>query len=277
MDQDCETTPLSCALNRIADALAQPTDIWNSAQPTVLVALIGIVGLLLAAWLASRSALRVRLIDLAVADEREAAAYHVRTIAAVNELGIVTALVYAAYRDSIKAAVLAAREEAKTSGNEAALHAPLAIALKPALESRNAAATTAWRTALAEGHYYANPELSQVLQAYDRQRAVVVDALNEINDPAGLEKVERELELWREHYGRQLYRHLQIAKIHGRFGIAHLAQVRRLRGWAKDWRTALLGESNKGGQLIDEADAKFESGPTESQTPSSPTPSVPTS
>lgn len=229
-------------MDQITDpATTGSVDPWTSALPTVAVAVIGVIGLAFAAWIAARSALRIRLIDLGRADIEDNRDFLARAVAAANELGIAMSRVIDAHERNINDALATATQAVKESGLPpgGTIQVQFRSEPDPEVMAREARALDAWRAAIAEGHYHADTELSRAFTAYDVQRSKAVEAINSITDRAHIGVARDELKRLREQQGRQLYRALQRSKLISRNYVAHLAKVWRVRRFARQWSSHL--------------------------------------
>lgn len=201
--------------------------------------------------MAARSALRVRLIDVTRENGEPQRRFHIRTIAAVNELAL-----------AMHHATEHAQSKVKSAQQEADRRAALGLPppnqtereeltrLDPAPGERVVRATEEWRSVLAEGHYFAGPTVSEAMEAWDRQREVVITAYNTLRfDDAGTALAEL-----LEYQGRQLYRQLQIAKMESSLALAQVLQEPRLGSYGRRWAGFLNGEMAKTEKSIEEAD-----------------------
>lgn len=198
------------------------------------VAVVGVVGLSIAAWIAARSALRQRLIDVARADFDKRSEFHVRAIAAINEIGITSALVIHYYHATFTAALAAMRQGPRPPlGGESHLQIPI----DPALGARVETATAAWRTTLAESHLYTGGTLSDAIGEFDVQRAVAIEAINAMDGtPESLTLAEAELSTLTDFNTRRLYLLLQVEKVRGSGTLAHIARRWFPRRYAVEWQ-----------------------------------------
>ena len=231
-------------LARLASSASDPLGLY--VIPLVL-ALLGIGGIAIGAWISARSALRSRLIDMNVEEADREREFSARAVAAISELSIATHHLIADLQR--RGAELAAQTGGPT---QAALH------LDPDLVSREQLATDNWRAVPAEAQFFTAGDLGDAFWAFDRQREVVVQAVNRATSAAGLAAANGECDKWREYHARQVYRLLQVNKVRGRARVYHLAHERRLRGFAKTLTNDQQAEMQKGEQLVRDESAKRE-------------------
>ncbi|MBB2974476.1 hypothetical protein FHX49_000017 [Microbacterium endophyticum] len=204
----------------------------------LLLALLGIGGIALGAWISARSALRSRLIDMNVEEAGREREFGTRAVAAVSELGIATLHVIEDLQR--RGAELDAQTRPTT----------MAIPLSPALVAREEAATDKWRAVLAEAQFYTAGNLGDAFWSFDKQRERVVQAVNRSTSTSDLDVARVECDVWREHHARQLYRLLQVDKVRGRARVYHLAHERCLRSMTKKLTKDLQLEMEKGEQIV---------------------------
>jgi hypothetical protein len=209
----------------------------------LLVAVIGLAGLLVAAAWAARSAIMVRLLDANQQYAQRFGVFQQSTVAAMNELGLSMAH-YAEHPADLAAAV-----------NEAAARRPpgtkeITLTLDDAAAERVRVATDAWRLALAEAHGFADQKLDRALAAVDVQREAVVQHLNAKRYDEARDAVEQ----LREHQVRQAYRRLQIVGVRLQVGSIQLLRTRSLRGYLKRAEDHLQAELARGENLISDVE-----------------------
>jgi hypothetical protein len=136
----------------------------------VAIAVIGLLGVLAAAIIAARTAIRSRLYEANDRRATEFAQFQVRATAAINELLIVSSVIL----DDFEARKAAAIEEAIREGeNEYSLEA-----VSPEVRERAATATAQWRAVLAESHVHPDEQVQTALVRFDEARSAFVDAIN---------------------------------------------------------------------------------------------------
>jgi hypothetical protein len=207
-------------------------------------AVLGVVGVAVGAWMSARASLRGRLIDI---NEREAGiqrAFGIRVVAAVSELGIATAQII---DDGLERGILEARQ-AQAAGETTVL-----FAYEESLVERLDSATEEWRTVLAASQYHTTGSLAEALYAFDRQRSVVVHALNAASNRRTLTIAKKESDTLRKYHSGQVFRLLQVDKIRSTARIYHLAHVLRLRHFAKSLSVALNEDMAMGEKLVKDA------------------------
>lgn len=124
--------------------------------------------------------------------------------------------------------------------------------------SREQTATDRWRGVLAEAHFYTAGNLGDAFWAFDKQREVVVQAVNQATNAEDLAAAQAECDAWRDYYARQVYRLLQVDKVRGRGRVYHLAHERRLRGFVKSLAQELQTEMDNGEQLVRDEQKRHE-------------------
>ncbi|GAA3762031.1 hypothetical protein GCM10022240_13280 [Microbacterium kribbense] len=176
-----------------------------------------------------------RLIDM---NEREATvqrAFGIRAVAAVTEIGIVSAHII----EDIQG-------RADEMANKAQGSVTVRVEHDPALMERERRATEEWRSVLAASQYHTSGNLAQALYEFDSQRSVVVDAVNRASTPELLAAAQRECEKLREDRAGRVYTLLQVDKLRSTARVYGLAHVVRLRRFAKSVSDALGHEMAKG-------------------------------
>ncbi len=213
---------------------------WSDAVMPLVVAVIGVIAVTVGAWLAARSALRVRLMDMVREDARDHRDYQVRAVAAVNALGTASAHLIRARLAFLRQQRDAARTEALAMKAPATITMEGPFDLSPDEDKRVARATDEWRFILAEGHAFASEGTGLALQGFDAKRSELVSAVNEaltqidVSDAIrGLEVAQSICDDLRGLQARSLYRELQIEKVAGAARVFRLAHIRRLRSFAK--------------------------------------------
>ena len=220
--------------------------------PLVL-ALLGIAGIALGAWIAARSALRSRLIDLNVKEAEQERAFGIRSISVATELSMAT---HCVIEDMLARGMELARKHAEAARATNAESALVELRLDPELMGRVSALTDRWREVLAEAQFYTAGKLAAAFYAFDGQRDKVVRAVNEASGPAELKAALRECDAFRDFYVGQIARLLQVDRMRGRARIYHLAQVRRLRDFAKSLAVALQHQMDEGDKLVRAAEQR---------------------
>lgn len=213
---------------------------WSDAVVPLVVAVVGVVAVAVGAGVAARSSLRVRLIEMEREEDRDHRDFQIRTVAAVNALGTATAHLIRARLTFLRALRDEARARMSESGDPTQIAMPGPFNLSPSEDARVASATDQWRSILAEGHAFASAGTGNALEAFDQRRAELVTAVNEatlepdISDSIrGLEAADLLCTDLRVHYGRQIYRHLQVAKLAASARVFHLAHVWRLGAFTR--------------------------------------------
>ncbi|WP_295850380.1 hypothetical protein [uncultured Microbacterium sp.] len=222
---------------------------WSDAVVPLIVAAVGAVAVGVGAWIASRSALRSRLIDLTREDERERRAFQVRVVSAVNVLGVATAHLLRVRLEGMRAIVAQLRMQAASGATGTVTVSVDPDTLSPKEDARVVAATDAWRTVLAEAHVFASDATHAAMSAFDDHRAVVTDAINTgtrqndlITAIAELEHAQEMCDDLRSYFAEQIYRELQAEMLTGTARVFFLGHVRRLRYFVKD-----ADEKHRGG------------------------------
>ncbi|WJM15521.1 hypothetical protein [Microbacterium arborescens] len=227
-----------------AGGMSDPLTVY--AVPLIL-ALLGIVGVAIGAWIAARSALRSRLIDLNAAEAASERAFGIRAVAVVTSLGIATHHLI---------------EDLQQRGQkiaDAADGRPVTVMLEldPARSKQVELLTDEWRAVLAEAQFYTTGKLAKALYEFDQQRDIVVKGVNGATHAEGLASASDACAVWREYHARQVYRLFQIDKIQGRARIYRIAHVRRLRHLARSLDKALTESMKDGDRLVRAADDEY--------------------
>ncbi|MGU3358665.1 hypothetical protein ACLBWJ_15530 [Microbacterium sp. M4A5_1d] len=226
--------------NRISD----PVTVY--VVPLIL-ALLGIIGVAIGAWIAARSALRSRLMDLNGAEAASERAFGIRAVAIVTNLGIATHHLI---------------EDLQQRGQKIAAAADgrpvtVMLGLDPVRSKQIELLTDEWRSVLAEAQFYTTGKLAEALYAFDQQRDIVVKSLNGATRAEDLAAAADACAVWREYHARQVYRLFQIDKIQGRARIYRIAHVRRLRHLARSLDKALVNSMKEADRLVQSVDDQY--------------------
>ncbi|KJL37846.1 hypothetical protein RR49_00909 [Microbacterium ginsengisoli] len=247
MRGSCEDAAVYALMATPAPELQQslPDPMSAYVVPLVL-ALLGIAGIALGAWIAARSALRSRLIDLNVKEAEDERAFGVRAVSVVTSLGIATHHLI---------------EDLKRRSDELARPAngqPVTVMLTLDVErsAHVARLTDEWRAVMAEAQFYTSGDLAKAFYAFDNQRDIVIQRVNGASTAADLNAAIEECETLREHSAVQIYRLLQVAKVKGRARIYRLAHVRRLHHFAETLDAALTREIATGESIARDAETR---------------------
>lgn len=209
-------------------------------------AVVSLIGVLVAAAWAARSAMIVRLLDAQRAGADRFAVFQQDAVAAINELGLSMARYAEQAQDSVARgaaqAIQAAPEPASGS-------IKFDVRLDPEWQARVVRATDAWRLILAQQHAYAGNGVHEALHAIDEQRAVVVDLLN-AHRFADARAAADQL---RGYEARQAYRRLQIVALERDVAMMRLVQTRWLRREIKRTKAFAIEQLERGENLIEDA------------------------
>jgi len=223
----------------------------------LVVAFVGVVAVAVGAWVAARSALRVRLIDMVREDARDHRSFQIRAVAAVNALGTASAHVIRARLAFMRDKREEARVQMLATGAPVKIRLEGPFSLSPAEDARVTAATDDWRGILAEGHAFASGGTGDALEAFDVRRAELVNAVNAATVQADISDAIRGLEAanvicddLRSYYARQVYRHLQIEKVAGSARVFQLAHIRKVRTFAKKVTAMQYADIDKAQELV---------------------------
>lgn len=213
----------------------------------LILALLGIIGVAIGAWIAARSALRSRLVDLNAAEAASERAFGIRAVAVVTNLGIAT-------HHLIEDLQQRGRKIAATADGR-----PVTVMLNldPARSKQIELLTDEWRAVLAEAQFYTTGKLAKALYAFDQQRDIVVKSVNGVTRAEDLEAAADACAVWREYHARQVYRLFQIDKIQGRARIYRIAHVRRLRHLARSLDEALVESMKEADRLVQSVDDEY--------------------
>jgi hypothetical protein len=214
----------------------------------IAAAVVGLVGLAVAAWIASRSAIRVRIVDMLREEGEVARAFQVRAVSAVNEVLIALGQVHLSLKAKLDQIASDAQARAQNAG---AAHVNVTVELHhdPEQLQRVRTATAEWRAVLAESQYHADQQLADALQGWDQQRERVVRALNS-EDIRELETAGEALDRLGDVETRQLYRVLQVRKVQSTLSVAHVLGVWGLHRYSVQWEVHLRNQIQKGNELI---------------------------
>lgn len=230
-----------------AIATVPDANAFDLAALIPLGAVLSLIGVLVAAAWAARSAMIVRLLDSQRAAADRFAVFQQDAVAAVNELG----LSMARYVEQAQGAVTRGAVEAvKATPEPTSDPIKFDVRLDPEWQARIVRATDAWRLILARGHAFAGNGVHDALTAVDEQRAVVVGHLNErrfsdANDAA---------DQLRGYEARQVYRRLQVVALEREVAMMRLVQTRRLRREMKRVEAFAVEQLERGEQMIADAE-----------------------
>jgi hypothetical protein len=231
----------------VVDLAASRPDVVSVYIAPLAPALLGIVGIALGSWIAARSALRSRLIDFNVKEAEDERAFDIRAVSVITELSMAS---HYGIDDMLTRGTELARQHAGTDRIANAKPATVELRLDPVLMKRVHTLTNHCRETLAEAQFYTAGELAEAFYAFDARREVVVRAVNGSDGPADLRAAQRECDGFRDFYVGQIARLLQVDRMRGRARIYHLAQVRRLRRFAKSLAGALQEQMDEGGRIV---------------------------
>lgn len=225
----------------------------------IAIAVIGLLGGIIGARIGASSSLRLRLVDIVQSDNDAHHKFHVGAIAAVNELGLATHHMLnrrIGYLRSLTSSVRLDKAQQQVKLN------PLEIS--PNEDLRVASATEAWRAVLAEAHVFAKARCISAFEKYDQQRHTVISLTDgswskpELTDVVEqLEAAMAACETLRGHFGRQIYRELQIEKATGTLAVFDLARRWRLRRVAKQIVKATEKQIASGLELVENANTEL--------------------
>lgn len=237
------------------DAAESITGAFDFAALIPLGAVLSLIGVLVAAAWAARSAMIVRLLDAQRAGAERFAVFQQDAIAAINELG----LSMARYAEQAQDAVARGAANAIQSAREPA-HGSIKfdVRLDPEWEARVVRATDAWRLILAQQHAYAGNGVHEALHAIDEQRAVVVDFLNGHR----FAEARGAADQLRGYEARQAYRRLQIVSLEREVAMMRLVQTRRLRRDLGRAEAFAIEQLERGEQMIADAEREHLNGGT---------------
>ncbi|NHI17257.1 hypothetical protein [Microbacterium excoecariae] len=193
-------------------ALAISVDILSSFLP----AIFGVVGIMFGGWMTARTSLRLRLIEVQEDESSEFRQFRVRTITAVNELGIATSRLVQDWGSVLDQIRQALPDDSSPESMPQAVKISIRSA-SDALSERVKIATEAWRVTLSEAQVHADVEVSNKIIEIDNTRAKIVDAFNSVQTDqnlevarAGLRNVTKLDTYFREVLMRELYREMQL-------------------------------------------------------------------
>lgn len=221
------------------DAADDAVIAFDFAALIPLGAVLSLIGVLVAAAWAARSAMIVRLLDSQRAGAERFAVFQQDAAAAIGELGISMARFIEQIRDAVRAA--------KRANPDATNITP---EIDPEWRARVERATDAWRLVLARGQAFAGNGVHEALAAVDAQRAVAVDHMNAFRGREAWDAVEQ----MREYEARQVYRRLQIVALEREIAMMRLVQTRRLRREMKRAEAFAVEQLERGEQMIADAE-----------------------
>ncbi len=246
-------------MTTIAEIAADTTDsaagAFNLAALIPLGAVLSLIGVLVAAAWAARSAMIVRLLDSQRAAADRFAVFQQDAVAAVNELGLSMARYVEQAQDAVKRGAI---EAAKTNPEPATGQIRFDVSLDPEWQARVTRATDAWRLVLARGHAFAGNGVHEALTAVDEQRAVVVGHLNEHR----FSDAKAAADQLRGYEARQVYRRLQVVALAREVAMMRLVQTRRLRREMKRVEAFAVEQLERGEQMIADAEREQQNGGT---------------
>lgn len=236
-------------------AAVSATSAFDFAALIPLGAVLSLIGVLIAAAWAARSAMIVRLLDSQRAAADRFATYQQDAVAAINELGLSMARYIEQAQDAVKRGVA---DAIKTAPEPAPDQIRFDVRLDPEWQARVTRATDAWRLILARGHAFAGNGVHDVLTAVDEQRAVVVGHLNKHR----FSEAKTAADQLREYESRQVYRRLQVVALEREVMMMRLVQTRRLRREMKRAEAFAIEQLKRGEQMISDAEREYRSGGT---------------
>ncbi len=204
------------------DAAGGGASAFDFAALIPLGAVLSLIGVLVAAAWAARSAMIVRLLDSQRAGADRFAVFQQDAVAALNELGASMGRYAEQAQDAVKRG---AAEAVRASPMPTPGQVKFSVHIDPEWHTRVARATDAWRLILARAHAFAGGGVHDALTAVDVQRSVIVDLLNDHE----FDKAKDATHQFREHEARQAYRRLQVAALEREVAMIRLVQTRRLR------------------------------------------------
>jgi len=229
------------------DAAESITGAFDLAALIPLGAVLSLIGVLVAAAWAARSAMIVRLLDAQRAGAERFAVFQQDAVAAINELG----LSMARYAEQAQDAVARGAAQAIQAAQEPASGSiKFDVRLDTEWQARVVRATDAWRLILAQQHAYAGNGVHEALHAIDEQRAVVVDLLNAHRFTDARAAADQ----LRGYEARQAYRRLQIVALEREAVMMRLVQTRRLRREMKRTEAFVIDQLKQGEKLIEDAE-----------------------
>jgi hypothetical protein len=217
----------------------------------VIIGVLGLIGVAVGGWLASGSALRIRLMDMTQRQAESQRDFQIRTVTAVNALGIAMGLAMDYREDALTRILRENIERAQAAGvRTGTIEVTGQLVIDPDLLERVRAATEAWRSVLAEAQAFSDSAMSAAFVEFDNQREKVVKTSNSATDVEGMRRASKEADVLRNQCGPQIYRVLMVEQAKGSWRMYQLAHIRRIRALARQISTAVAAEIVKGEQLI---------------------------
>lgn len=229
------------------DAAGSGASAFDFAALIPLGAVLSVIGVLIAAVWAARSAMIVRLLDSQRAGAERFAVFQQDAAAAIGELGISMARFVERTRDAVRAA-----KKANPGATE------ITPEIDPEWGARVERATDAWRLVLARGQAFAGNGVHEALAAVDVQRALAIEHMNAYRGREAWDAVEQ----MREYEARQVYRRLQVAALEREIAMMRLVQTRRLRREMKRAEAFAVEQLERGEQMIADAERKHRNSDT---------------
>jgi len=236
-------------LAEIADTTGSAASAFDLAALIPLGAVLSLIGVLVAAAWAARSAMIVRLLDSQRAAADRFAVFQQDAVAAINELGLSMARYIEQAQDAVNRG---AADAIKAAPEPAPEQIKFDVRLDPEWQARVTRATDAWRLILARGHAFAGNGVHDALSAVDEQRAVVVEYLNKHR----FGDAKTAADQLREYESRQVYRRLQVVALEREVVMMRLVQTRRLRREMKRAVAFAIEQLERGEQMIADAERK---------------------
>ncbi|MEJ1086727.1 hypothetical protein WDU99_00170 [Microbacterium sp. Mu-80] len=230
---------------------AEPSVIDVVAYLPLIVAAIGLTGLLIAAAWSARSAIIVRLLDSQRDTSQRFAEFQHEAVAAMNELAVAMSR-YIAQPGDI-AAIAEEVAQRRPPGAQS-----VTISLGDTAQERVRVATDRWRLTLARAHEFSGQPLSDALSAVDSQREVVVNRMNAKQWDDARDANERML----SHEIRQAYRRLQIVAMEYQIASAQLLRTRLLRRYLRRWEQHMQNERQRGEDMIADYEREMSAAPS---------------
>jgi hypothetical protein len=150
----------------VDDGLPTSTLLVGLMLPLIL-AIFGLAGVLLAAIISARSAVRMKLIDASNETSREKRAYSIRTTKAIHNVLI-----------AAERLMIAVTETQRNPGSPPPANAADLIADVSEEAKRVRASDADWRATYAEGGLLATAEMYQGILDFDRDRGAFMEAVN---------------------------------------------------------------------------------------------------
>ena len=217
---------------------------WVQYIP-LIVAAVGLGGLLIGAVVASRAQIVVRLLANRHEKSLRFAEFQTNVVAAVTELCVALAIYIGQLKRWIE--TLAIENVARQRGEN-----PSPSSLDGSHLERVKKAQAKWMLARAQSHAFPDQEVKWALDAFEHQLGEVLDATRQMRFAAAQEAA---VELQSEQ-ASQIYRTLQLRLLKDENGSVELMRARSLRRYLNKWSAHLVEQKKIANSAITQAESR---------------------